>query len=406
MAILRRSLYLSLLSVCPLIADAPISLDSFMEDSIVERETPALVQEVEPLFTPPPVKAVPKEQAIPFSPFTGKIKGRNVRVRLQADLDSRIVKELGKNELVNVIGQKDNFWIVQAPANLKAYVFRSFVLDDVVEGTHVNVRLQPSLDAPVIGHLNAGDKVKGVISALNQKWLEIDPPAETKFYISKDLIEYAGGPDFKALFDQRTLAAEELLDSTAVLAKAELRKSFEEIDFDRVIKGYNTLIADYNDFPEQVEHAKNALASFQENYLQKRISHIEMAAKETVVAKEEPKHVAPVEPSTDKMKMWEPVEQALYASWASSHEKLSQDQFYEEQMLACETITGILEPYHSPVKGKPGDFIIRNQDVPVAYVYSTKVNLQKLVGEQVSLKVTTRPNNNFAFPAYYVLSKE
>ncbi len=403
MSTLRRSLCLFALSLSPLCADSSLSLESFPSE-------PVHAPVAESVFTPPSVKPqVVKAPEAPFTPFTGKIKGRNVRVRLEADVESRIVQEMEKNELVNIIGQKDHFWIVEPPSGVKAYVFRSFILDDVVEGTRVNVRLQPSLDAPIIGHLSAGEKVKGVISALNQKWLEIAPPAETKFYISKDFVEYAGGPDFKALFDKRHLAAEELLDANALLAKSELRKSFEEIDFDRVTKGYNTIVSDYSDFPEYVEQARNALASFQENYLQKRLAHLDIVAAENKAASHTVSHKETAhkkEAATDKMKMWEPVEQAIYASWASTHDKRSTDQFYEEQAIAAETITGILEPYHSPVKAKPGDFIIRNKDVPVAYVYSTRVNLQKLVGEQVSLKVTERPNNNFAFPAYYVLSAE
>jgi hypothetical protein len=58
------------------------------------------------------------------------------------------------------------------------------------------------------------------------------------------------------------------------------------------------------------------------------------------------------------------------------------------------------------VKNKPGDFILRNKDIPVGYVYSTIVNLQSLVGKNVRLIAAPRPNNNFAFKAYYVLAAE
>ncbi len=100
-------------------------------------------------------------------------------MRLRPDLDSRIIKELSKNELVTIIGEKGDFWAVQAPAGTKAFIFRSFVLDNVVEGTRVNVRLEPSLDAPVIAHLSSGDKIEDPsISPINPKWLEIAPPAK------------------------------------------------------------------------------------------------------------------------------------------------------------------------------------------------------------------------------------
>ena len=106
------------------------------------------------------------------------------------------------------------------------------------------------------------------------------------------------------------------------------------------------------------------------------------------------------------MKLWEPIEEALYLSWANINDNKAIRDYYDEQKLASVEIAGIVEPYNTPVKNKPGDFIIRDKDVPVAYVYSTQVNLQSLVGKQVKLIAAPRPNNNFAFPAYYILSAE
>ncbi len=196
-------------------------------------------------------------------------------MRLRPDLDSRIIKELNKNEFVTVIGEKGDFWAVQAPADTKAYIFRSFVLDNVVEGNRVNIRLEPSLDAPVIGHMNAGERMENpTVSPINPKWFEITTPAQTKFYIAKEYMEYAGGPEVKQMMDRRAVTAEQLLDASSLLCKAELRKPFEEIDFERIVRGFTTIINDYTDFPELVEHAKESLATFQEAYLQKRITHL------------------------------------------------------------------------------------------------------------------------------------
>lgn len=349
----------------------------------------------------PPKK--PKVQEVSVNPFTGKIKGKKVRMRLRPDLDSRIIKELSKNELVTVIGEKGDFWAVQAPAGTKGYIFRSFVLDNVVEGSHVNVRLEPSLDAPVIAHMNSGEKIESPsISPVNPKWLEIAPPEGTKFYIAKDFIEYAGGPEVKAQMDRRASNAEQILDAAALLSQAEMRKPFEEIDFDRVIRGFTTVIMDYADFPDLVEQSKEALATFQEAYLQKRIIHLD--AQEEHVATTNVK--ADSEPATDKMRLWEPIEEALYLSWANIRDNKTLGDYYEEQRLAAVEIEGIVEPYIAPAKNKPGDYFLRDKDSPVGYLYSTQVNLQNLVGKKVRLVAAPRPNNNFAFPAYYVLRAE
>lgn len=402
-------------------ADAPMESEALPEFSAVEtiqfpiEEAPPAIQA--PVIVAEP-KAAPKKVAekpeVNVNPFTGKIKGRKVRMRLRPDLDSRIIKELSKNELVTIIGEKGDFWAALAPSGTKGYIFRSFVLDNVVEGNRVNVRLEPSLDAPVIAHMNAGEKIENPsISPINTKWLEITPPAQTRFYIAKEYVEYAGGPEVKAQMDRRLSTAEQLLDSSALLSKAELRKPFEEIDFDRIVKGYNTVIMDFSDFPDLVEQAKESLTTFQEAYLQKRISYLESQPVATRTSdSKSSKHAGKKESFeeisqfTDKMKLWSPVEEALYMSWANINENKGQNAYYDEQKLASVEICGIIEPYNAPIKNKPGDFILRDKDVPLAYIYSTQVNLQSLVGKHVKLVAAPRPNNNFAFPAYFVLSVE
>lgn len=395
-------------------ADAPMDSTIAQESKIepiqfpIEEASPAQVV-AEPRATPK--KVADKTPEVNVNPFTGKIKGRKVRMRLRPDLDSRIIKELTKNELVTVVGEKGDFWAVQPPVGTKAYIFRSFVLDNVVEGNRVNIRLEPSLDAPIVAHMNAGEKLENPsISPINTKWLEITPPSQTRFYIAKEFIEYAGGPEVKAQMDRRIATAEQLLDATSLLSKAELRKPFEEIDFDRIVKGYNTVINDFSDFADLAEQAKESLATFQESYLQKRISYLEAEpnkhyadSKRSSSKKELFENITQI---TDKMKLWEPIEEALYLSWANINENKSQRDYYEEQKLAAAELYGIIEPYNTPVKNKPGDYIIRDKDIPLAYVYSTQINLQNLVGKSVKLIAAPRPNNNFAFPAYYVLAIE
>ncbi len=404
-------------SASPLSADAP--MDAMSEFPVMESiQMP--IEESMPSFSAPfiaePVAVAPKKVAekkpeVSVNPFTGKIKGRKVRMRLRPDLDSRIIKELTKNELITVVGEKEDFWAVEAPAGTKAYVFRSFILDNVVEGNRVNVRLEPSLDAPILTHLNSGDKIENPsISPVNPKWFEITPPATARFYIAKEFVEYAGGPEVKEQLDRRKSTAEQLLDSTNLISKTELRKDFEAIDFDRIVKGYTTVINDFSEFDELAEHAKEALATFQEEYLSKRISHLESqqaeqyaaSAKESVNL-EKFENISMI---TDKMKTWTPIEEALYLSWANINDNKTLRDYYEEQKLSAVEISGIVEPYTALTKSKPGDFILRDKDIPVGYVYSTTVNLQNLVGKNVKLIAAPRPNNNFAFPAYYVLSVE
>lgn len=348
-----------------------------------------------------------------FKAFTGKIIGSNVRMRTSSDLDSHIITELSKDEYVVVTGEKGDFYAVEAPADLKAYIFRGFIIDDIVEGDRVNIRLFPDRDAPIIGHYSTGHPVDGSICGDNNKWMEINAPEGIPFFVAKEYIEYAGKPELKIVQDKRKVAVTQLLESTNLLSQAEMRKTFREIDVERVTHNYSTIVNDYSDFPTFVASAKKELHAIQEEYLHRKISFLEartsnMSRSQGVsdnlyeVAHRSEDVLSP----TDRMKIWEPIEEAMYLSWSSMHHAKTIDDFYADQKMKSKTISGILESYKEPVKNKPGNFVIKDRDITVAYVYSTHVNLEDFVGKRVNLIVSSRPSNNFAFPAYYVLEVE
>jgi len=347
-----------------------------------------------------------------FSSFTGKVNGDKVRMRLQPDLDGFIVRELNKNELLTVTNQEGDYYCIEPPESLKAYIFRSFVLDNVVEGNRVNIRLEPDLDSPVIGHLNSGDRVDGKVSPQNKKWLEIPPPSNTYFYVAKEYVDQAGGPELKEKLAKRQETVEQLLEAANLLAKSEIRKPFNEINFEQVKQGYLTILHDYNDFPRMTELAKESLLKIQEEYLQKRINHLEEKAALASRAPSENQQT-PTTPSNDLrneplrlahhvIQMWEPIEEALYANWAALNDNKDKDNYYKEQKLVANSISGVLEVYRTPIRNRPGDYIVKNKNLPIAYVYSTKVDLEDYVGKKITLIASPRPNNNFAFPAYFV----
>ncbi|QVL55183.1 MAG: hypothetical protein KFB95_07675 [Simkaniaceae bacterium] len=359
------------------------------------------------------VDTTPAHSGSKFKAFTGKIVGSNVRMRTSADLDSHIITELSKDEYVVVTGEKGDFYTVEAPADLKAYIFRGFIIDDVVEGDRVNVRLSPDRDAPIIGHYSTGHSVNGNICDDNNKWMEIDAPENTQFFIAKEYVEYAGKPELKVVQDKRKATVTQLLESTNLLSQAEMRKAFHEIDIERVTHNYSSIINDFSDFPTFVASAKKELHAIQEDYLHRKISFLEAKASNMGKSQEVNGNIYEVAyhsedalSPTDRMKVWEPIEEAMYLSWSSMHHAKTMDDFYTDQKMKSKTISGILESYKEPVKNKPGNFVVKDRDITVAYVYSTHVNLEDFVGKRVNLIVSSRPNNSFAFPAYYVLEVE
>ncbi len=357
-----------------------------------------------------------------FKSFTGKVTANKVRIRAKADLESPIVRQVGKNELLLIVGEEADFWAVQPPKDTKAYIFRSYVLDDVVEANRVNVRLEPNVDAPVIGQLQAGERVHGDICQANHKWLEISPPAHAKFYVSKEFIQSIGGPEQIISFEKRRTEADSLLASACFIAEIESKKPFEEMNPAEAIEKFERILSHFNDFTSVAEAAKQGLALLKEAYLQKKITYLEARSElspeakkdllakhrsEVLEVKADPmlfaRHAKGKKDLADSLRFWDTVEESLFLSWNAYHVGKHADDFYAEQIANASLLKGTIESYPHPVKNRPGDFVLKRDGAPVAYLYSTKVNLEELAGKEVSLVASPRPNNHFAFPAYFVL---
>lgn len=378
---------------------------------------------------PQPKQVQQAKKVDAFKPFTGKLVAGKVRIRAKADLDSPIVRQMNKNDLLLVVGEEGDFYAVEPLKDTKAYVFRSYVLDDVIEANRVNVRLEPHVDAPIIGQLQAGDKINGTICAMNHKWLEIVPPKGTRFFVAKEFVGQAGGPELLANMEKRKSQVEELIASAYLNAETECKKNYEEMSPQQAIEQFQTILRSYTDFPEAVAHAKEGMALLKETYLNKKIAYLESKAELSTTAKQEliAKHKAEntelfadgsvkldsslwSKRSSQKKELsgfWDTLEESLFLSWTAFHSGKTFDDYYSEQKANASVLTGTIERYTYDVKNKPGDFILRGtEDAPIAYLYSTQVDLEKYAGKTVTLLASPRPNNHFAFPAYYVFSVE
>lgn len=371
----------------------------------------------------PPVKKVEA-----FKPFTGKLAANKVRIRAKADLESPIVRQMNKNDLLLVVAEEGEFYAVEPLKDTKAYVFRSYILDNVVEANRVNVRLEPHVDAPIIGQLQAGEKIQGTVCSMNHKWLEISPPKGTRFYVAKEFVVHAGGPEYLANMEKRKSQVEELLSSAYLNAESECKKEYEEMAPQHAIEQFQTIMRNFADFPEANTQAKEGLALLKETYLNKKIAYLESKAELSSTVKEEliAKHKAEsselfanspakVDPTLwskraqkkENLGFWDTLEESLFLSWTAFHSGKTFDEYYTEQKANASVLTGTIERYTYDVRNRPGDFILRGaEDAPVAYLYSTQVDLDQYAGKTVTLLAAPRPNNHFAFPAYYVFSVE
>lgn len=354
-----------------------------------------------------------------FKSFTGKITRNKVRMRLKPSLEAPILQELSQEDLVIVTGESDEFYAVKPPAEVKAYVFRTFVLDGVVEGNRVNVRLEPDTDAHVISQLNSGDQVVGTISPLNSKWLEISPPESTRFYICKEYVHAIGEPSLFTILTQRREDVDQILETSIIASQSELQKPYEEIRLEEAIINLNKIISQYSDFPSQVSKAKEQINAIQEALLQKKLAYLEnktfhlereknlfQTFSEMLAAAPSTKETALAEPHSNDP--WVSVEQKLYDVWLAKNPGASLENYYADQQKNALHLSGVVEPYQRPIRNKPGDYILvsKTTKLPVAYLYSTRIDLSTKANQEVSIVALPRPNYDFAFPAYFVFSAD
>jgi hypothetical protein len=350
-----------------------------------------------PLFGAEPTKRPADQAVVSTSPFTGRTTRNRIRLRAGADLNSPILKELEQGELVGVVGEEDSFYAVKPPKEIKAYIYRTYVLENTVDGSQVNVRLEPNLESPIIAQLNKGDHVEGKVSAQNSQWLEISLPANVKFYISKDFVEKAGPADLYARTTQHREEANQRVAQAYLASQLELQKPQEQMQLDRIVGDLKHVIEHYADVPTAVSLAKTYLANIEGSYQHKQ-------AREEATPEVEKMEI----PRGDSLAAWLPKEAKLFEEWLADHPHGTMDDFYAEQRADAVQLRGIIQPYTRPVKNRPGDYLLVNHtdQQPIAFLYSTQVNLKPEVGKVVTVVAVPRPNNNFAFPTFFVVSTQ
>ena len=347
-------------------------------------------------------------------PFTAKVIKKKVRLRASPALEAPIVRELSQGDMVVVDGEQEAFYQVRPPRDLKLYLFRTFVLEGAVEGNHVNVRIAPDLEAPVVAQLNSGDVVEGSISSLHPKWMEITAPEQVRFFVAKDFVEKIGDEHFLAQHEERYDEVKRLLSEGKGLKKA-LDNSFEEIDLAIILSPFKLVVEEYPEFSLQQQVAAESIREIEQAYLLKKVAYLEEKTALPPLCEpieEEMALVAdgPTSPPAPQLlasarAYWMEIEKNHYLKWRRDRGGEGDPYvFYKSQSVRSDTLKGVLEPYLRPVKEKPGDFVLLDKESrePIAYLYSTRLNLLDQVGQEVEVKGLHRPNNLFNHPAYFV----
>ncbi|SPN73271.1 Bacterial SH3 domain [Chlamydia serpentis] len=360
----------------------------------------------------------------PLCSFTGEIKGNHVRMRLAPHTDGTIIREFSKGDLVAVIGENKDYYLISPPPGMTGYVFRSFVIDNIIEGEHVNVRLEPSTSAPVLVRLSRGTEIQTTSSTPQGKWLEIVLPSQCAFYVAKNFVTNKGPIELYTQREGQKKIALDLINAALDFARIELEKNLSDIDLEAIYKKINLVqCEEFKDVPGIQGLVQKALEEIQDIYLSKSLevqdssNGICQNSMSTVpnsptvgtsllsrhIRKQTTLKTAPLTQGRENL------EYSLFKIWTSMQqsndgsESLTQEAFYRAEQKKKQILVGILEVYPHLVKNNPGDYLLKDQEHTIAFLYGTNINLEEWLGKRVTVECLPRPNNHFAFPAYYVI---
>lgn len=351
------------------------------------------------------------------SEFTGKVQVHCAPLRSAPQADSITVAEVERATLLRVFGKSGDFYQVAPPEGLKAYIASRFVSGESIVGQHVNVRSRPNTESAILGQVNSGDRIKAESLLKAPDWVEIPFPESRKLFIRADLIaKIAGDASFEEYQHQRSDILRALNEAQTLNAEA-----LSQLQDDRPTQiSWNTVRAAFekaqnlaSKSPAFSELEVSSKQQLQEAFLKYQATfaateQLRKAQTEPTIpqdTKDQTKTDAT--PQLSESNAWTQIEEQQLKDWLNEHPEKDRDHYALMQEDQAQILEGKLIPFTRPdLRQKPGDFILMSQDLPIAYLYSSTIDLQQLNEKTLKLKAVKRDDLGFALPAYCVLTIE
>jgi uncharacterized protein YgiM (DUF1202 family) len=133
--------------------------------------------------------------AVPAQTGRGAIKGERCNVRSRANLNSEVITQLHKGDVVDVLerkfvteGEQALEWLrISLPATAKCYVNAKHLTNGTTNVENLNVRCGPGSNYRDIGKLSKGTKIEVVET--KGEWTEIKPTSQCSGWIVAELVE-------------------------------------------------------------------------------------------------------------------------------------------------------------------------------------------------------------------------
>lgn len=328
-----------------------------------------------------------------------KIRGSKVRMRQKPTLDSPIIRQMQNGEALFVGNEVEGFTEIFPSIGQKAYVFRTYILDNQVEGKKVNVRLAPSLKAPIVAQLSQGDKVEGQVCSSSRKWLEIDMPLSARFYIYSKYLELITEQEYQSIATKAESALPKN-DLAVASANRENSDTFKTSQKTAQNTSQKTAQAAFQETSretlketQKAASKKNDTSLISSNSQPARSGRSDISDVASSVASS----------ASSNGTSWNEIENQYFETWKQSHPSSTISDYEQSQILAAHEKSGLLTPYDSKVQNPPGDYLLELSSGGKIFLYSHKIDLSAYVGQQVRLLVLKRTSADFAWPAFVVV---
>jgi uncharacterized protein YgiM (DUF1202 family) len=142
-------------------------------------------------------KPEPKIEPV-YHPEPAVAKQANVNIRGRSQINAEIVGHLKRGEPVTILeeinlknakqDEPSRWYRIMLPPHVGAWVNSSFVTNDAVKATELNLRGGPGEEYPVLGRIKRGTAVKQLGTNIGD-WVKIEAPTNAYGFVAAHLLE-------------------------------------------------------------------------------------------------------------------------------------------------------------------------------------------------------------------------
>lgn len=130
--------------------------------------------------------------------FQGKINADNINVRSDATVSSEIICALKKNDRVEVVSLFYEWYKIRLPKSAPSFIKKNLVSNSdgktaIVAKDNVNIRLSPNESCPIIGKANKNQIIN--IVADKGDWYRIEPVDNSFGWVHKKFVKKISVPE-------------------------------------------------------------------------------------------------------------------------------------------------------------------------------------------------------------------